>query len=107
MLFSRAPKCGSIRKPAGFKLVGKSSGGPNVLDHPEMFQEMGRSHFCFAPSGDGFTVRMKLAIALGCIPIVVQDEVQVGCAVAPYSVSNRNTVSSPCCIRMSHGMQMK
>ena len=39
--------------------------------------EMGRSHFCLAPTGDGFGNRLKLAIAVGCIPLVIQDRVLV------------------------------
>ena len=34
-----------------------------------------RSHFCLAPSGDGWGTRLKLAIRLGCIPLVIQDGV--------------------------------
>ena len=48
------------------------------LSNPDMFGEMGRSLFCLAPSGSGFGNRLKLAIMAGCIPIVVQDQVQAG-----------------------------
>ncbi|KAK9805101.1 hypothetical protein WJX73_007609 [Symbiochloris irregularis] len=66
----------------GFRLISNNpyEKGPDDsprLDHMELMAEMGRSHFCLAPTGDGFGNRLKLAIAVGCIPLVIQDRVLV------------------------------
>ncbi|KAK9789922.1 hypothetical protein WJX73_004978 [Symbiochloris irregularis] len=65
-----------FKNESGFLLREKVKGidpmGPEV-----MFQEMGRSHFCLAADGFGWGVRLKLAIKLACIPLVVHDNVQV------------------------------
>eukprot|EP00238_Polyblepharides_amylifera_P012122 CAMPEP_0196596368 /NCGR_PEP_ID=MMETSP1081-20130531/85664_1 /TAXON_ID=36882 /ORGANISM="Pyramimonas amylifera, Strain CCMP720" /LENGTH=219 /DNA_ID=CAMNT_0041921335 /DNA_START=101 /DNA_END=760 /DNA_ORIENTATION=+ len=37
---------------------------------------MGRSLFCLAPTGDGWGRRTTLAAMYGCIPVIVQDDVQ-------------------------------
>ncbi|KAK9805103.1 hypothetical protein WJX73_008096 [Symbiochloris irregularis] len=47
------------------------------LSHADMAKEMGRSHFCLATSGAGWGVRLKLAVMTGCIPLVIQDDVQM------------------------------
>ncbi|KAK9805078.1 hypothetical protein WJX73_001932 [Symbiochloris irregularis] len=47
------------------------------LSHEELVKEIGRSHFCLAPSGAGWGSRLKLAIKVGCIPVVIQDNVQM------------------------------
>ncbi|KAK9808075.1 hypothetical protein WJX73_003049 [Symbiochloris irregularis] len=68
----------------GFRLVEKK-GGDNPLSHKAMMREMGRSHFCLAPAGDGYETRLKLAVNVGCIPLVIQDEIQVAFEdVLPY-----------------------
>ncbi|KAG2436512.1 hypothetical protein HXX76_006810 [Chlamydomonas incerta] len=36
---------------------------------------MAASHFCLAPSGWGWGVRLLEAVAVGCVPVVVQDNV--------------------------------
>ncbi|KAK9814866.1 hypothetical protein WJX73_000785 [Symbiochloris irregularis] len=51
--------------------------GHDPLSREQMFQEMGRSHFCLAASGSGWGVRLKLAAMLGCIPLVIQDDVRM------------------------------
>ena len=61
---------------AGFKVIEKTT-GVNPLGHEAMMREMGRSHFCLAPAGDGYETRMKLALNVGCIPVVIQDEIEV------------------------------
>ena len=61
---------------AGFRLIEKTS-GTNPLSHKGMMREMGRSHFCLAPAGDGYETRLKLAVLVGCIPLVIQDELEV------------------------------
>lgn len=42
-----------------------------------MVDDMRRSVFCLAPTGQGWGVRLKQAIFAGCIPVVVADHVQV------------------------------
>lgn len=49
-----------------------------ALSHEELFREMGRSTFCLSPAGGGMGNRLKLAIATGCNPVIIQDGVQVG-----------------------------
>lgn len=44
----------------------------------QVLAEMGRSNFCLATTGAGWGVRLKLAVIMGCVPVVVADGVEVG-----------------------------
>ena len=39
--------------------------------------KMGDSQFCFAPAEDGFSRRVVEAAAFGCIPVIVQDGIDM------------------------------
>ena len=41
-----------------------------------MLLEMGRSVFCLTPNGAGWGSRLKLAVMFGCIPVVINQNVQ-------------------------------
>eukprot|EP00884_Botryococcus_braunii_P022615 jgi/Botrbrau1/9037/Bobra.0376s0014.1 len=43
----------------------------------DYIDDMQRSIFCLTPSGNGYGDRVKMAILNGCIPFVIQDNVQV------------------------------
>eukprot|EP00201_Polytomella_parva_P023228 CAMPEP_0175043712 /NCGR_PEP_ID=MMETSP0052_2-20121109/3360_1 /TAXON_ID=51329 ORGANISM="Polytomella parva, Strain SAG 63-3" /NCGR_SAMPLE_ID=MMETSP0052_2 /ASSEMBLY_ACC=CAM_ASM_000194 /LENGTH=531 /DNA_ID=CAMNT_0016306843 /DNA_START=662 /DNA_END=2255 /DNA_ORIENTATION=- len=47
---------------------------------PNYFGLLMEATFCLAPYGDGFGIRVFQAVALGCIPVIIQDRV-----VQPYS----------------------
>ena len=44
--------------------------------HNEYSSIMRASKFCLAPSGMGFSTRVHEAIAMGCVPLIIQDEPQ-------------------------------
>ena len=58
---------------AGFKLVNTETGM-----NSNYMADFGRSVFCFAATGAGWGVRLKLALMHGCIPVIVADHVEVG-----------------------------
>ncbi|KAK9812199.1 hypothetical protein WJX73_003751 [Symbiochloris irregularis] len=69
----------------GFMVVTYNGSSSDMMTHGDMVKEMGRSHFCLAPSGGGWGDRLKLAVLCGCIPVVIQDKVKVAFEdVLPY-----------------------
>ncbi|GJP34321.1 hypothetical protein CLOM_g18764 [Closterium sp. NIES-68] len=62
-------------KPDGLDLEGVSlvptTGAPQGF-----IEEMQRSRFCLAPAGFGWAMRTTQAVLLGCIPVILQDDVE-------------------------------
>ena len=60
---------------AGYKVISSDvDGRVEGEDYLRGFEE---SVFCLAATGDGWGVRLKLAVMFRCIPVIIADQIQV------------------------------